>query len=199
MKTPKILLASSSAYRRQLFQKLRLDFSWASPDIDESPLANESPSQLVARLATQKAKTLSSKYTDHLIIGSDQVATLDETIIGKPHSHSAATEQLRHFRGRELLFLTGLCLFNSKTLKIQTCVETYRVKFRDLSDSQIENYLQLDQPYDCAGSFKSEGLGVSLFSHMHGDDPNTLIGLPLIALTRMLNNEGVDPLSSMQF
>jgi len=191
---PKILLASSSIYRRQLLQKLGLAFEWASPDIDESHQPDESPAQLVHRLAEAKACHLASAYPNHLIIGSDQVATIDSEILGKPHTHTTAFAQLSSFRQREVTFLTGLCLLNPATNHAQTSVETYRVRFRNLSDEQIENYLQREQPYDCAGSFKSEGLGICLFEQFAGDDPNTLIGLPLIALTRMLAEEGIDPL-----
>lgn len=190
----KILLASSSLYRRQLLQKLGLAFEWTTPDIDETHQPEESPAQLVHRLAETKARHLASTYPNHLIIGSDQVATIDHHILGKPHTHSAATAQLTSFRQREVTFMTGLCLFNPAANRIQTSVETYKVRFRNLSDEQIENYLQREQPYDCAGSFKSEGLGICLFERLEGDDPNTLIGLPLIALTRMLTKEGVDPL-----
>lgn len=195
MTKPKILLASSSIYRRQLLQKLGLAFEWASPDIDETPKPDESPAQLVYRLAEAKARHLASNYPNHLIIGSDQVATIDNQILSKPHTHSNATVQLRSFRQREVTFLTGLCLFNSTTHHTQTSVETYKVKFRNLSDAQIENYLQHEKPYDCAGSFKSEGLGICLFEQLTGDDPNTLVGLPLIALTNMFVKEGVDPLN----
>lgn len=195
MTNHRFLLASSSAYRRDILQKLRLPFSYAAPNIDESPLPHESASDLVRRLAETKAISLAAHYPDHLIIGSDQVATLDNQIIGKPHTHIKATEQLTSFRNRTVVFLTGLCLYNAATQKLQTSVERYSVSFRDLTDAQINAYLTLERPYDCAGSFKSEGLGISLFSKMEGEDPNTLIGLPLIALIRMLNNEGIDPLS----
>lgn len=194
MLKPKILLASSSLYRRQLLHKLGLVFEWASPDIDESRQPDENPTQLVRRLAEAKARHLANTYPGHLIIGSDQVATIDDLVIGKPRTHSNAVAQLSSFRQREVTFTTGLCLFNPATDRAQTSVETYNVKFRNLSNEQIENYLQREQPYDCAGSFKSEGLGVCLFEQCEGNDPNTLIGLPLIALTRMLAKEGVDPL-----
>lgn len=191
---PKILLASSSTYRRQLLQKLGLDFEWASPEIDESRRPEESPIQLVHRLAETKARRLAISYPDHLIIGSDQVASIDNQILGKPHTHINAFTQLTSFRQREVTFITGLCLFNPAANRTQTSVETYKVRFRNLSDEQIENYLQREQPYDCAGSFKSEGLGICLFEQFEGSDPNTLIGLPLIALVKMLAKEGVDPL-----
>jgi septum formation protein len=195
MTNPKILLASSSIYRRQLLQKLGLAFDWTSPDIDESHHPEENPAQLVSRLAEAKARHLANAYPHHLIIGSDQVATIDNHILGKPHTHANAATQLMSFRQREVTFLTGLCLLNPTTQSIQTSVETYKVRFRNLSNEQIENYLQREQPYDCAGSFKSEGLGICLFEQFEGDDPNTLIGLPLISLTRMLTKEGVDPLN----
>lgn len=190
----KILLASSSVYRRQLLQKLELAFEWASPDIDESHAPGETPSQLVHRLAETKARHLANTYPQYLIIGSDQIAVIDNQIIGKPHTYTTAFTQLTSFRQREVIFMTGLCLFNPAKNRIQTSVETYKVRFRDLTETQIDNYLQREQPYDCAGSFKSEGLGICLFDQCEGDDPNTLIGLPLIALTRMLSNEGMDPL-----
>ena len=196
MNTPQILLASSSSYRRELLQKLHLPFSWASPNINEAALPEQSPQALTLRLAEQKAKALAANHPEHLIIGSDQVATLDGAIIGKPGTHSTAVEQLQKCRGRDLVFLTSICLLNTKTGKTQLSLETYNVSFRELSDQQIDRYLRLEQPYDCAGSFKAEGLGISLFNKMEGEDPNTLIGLPLIALIRMLNNEGIDPLNS---
>ena len=194
MTNPKILLASSSIYRRELLQKLGLTFDWISPNIDESHQPEEKPIQLVSRLAETKARHLANAFPNHLIIGSDQVATIDNQILGKPHTHEKAFVQLAGFCNREVTFMTGLCLFNPTTSRTQTSVETYKVRFRNLTDIQIENYLQREQPYDCAGSFKSEGLGICLFEQSEGDDPNTLIGLPLIALTRMLVNEGIDPL-----
>ena len=191
---PKILLASSSVYRRKLLQKLGLAFEWKNPNIDESHYAYENPIELVRRLAETKARHLAGTYPNHLIVGSDQIATIGNQIIGKPHTHAPALTQLSRLREREVTFLTGICLFNPEVNRIQISVEPYKVRFRKLSDIQIENYLQREQPYDCAGSFKSEGLGICLFDKHEGDDPNTLIGLPLIALTRMLINEGIDPL-----
>ena len=197
MTQPKILLASSSVYRRQLLSKLGFNFTWESPGIDESPLTDEPPATLVQRLAETKARHLANRYLDCLIIGSDQVATIDNQILGKPHTHENAFAQLASFRNREVTFMTGLCLFNPSTKRSQSSVESYKVRFRNLTDSQIENYLRREQPYDCAGSFKSEGLGVCLFEQLEGEDFNTLIGLPLIALTRMLANEGMDPLDQV--
>jgi septum formation protein len=187
----KLLLASSSLYRRQLLEKLQLDFDWDKPDIDETPNTGETPTDLVLRLASVKAKALASKYPQHLIIGSDQVAAFNHQIIGKPGNHQKAFAQLKTFSGNKVIFYTGLCLFNPQTQTCHTQVETYQVHFRNLTDAQIENYLQRETPYDCAGSFKSEGLGISLFQSMEGRDPNSLIGLPLIALVDLLEKEGV--------
>lgn len=194
MNAPKLILASSSPYRRNLLQKLGVAFSWAAPDIDETPRNNEHPTDLTLRLAQQKAEELAKTYKNHLIIGSDQVASLDERILGKPLTHEAARSQLKSCIDREVIFTTSLCLYNSATGNIQLSTDTYLVKFRELTDEQIENYLRKEKPYDCAGSFKSEALGICLFEKMEGKDPNTLIGLPLIDLTTMLINEGADPL-----
>jgi MAF protein len=191
-----ILLASSSVYRRQLLDKLGLPYQCQSPDIDETRRPNEKPDALVMRLAHSKASALASQYPDSLIIGSDQVAALDDAILGKPGTHERACEQLLAASGRKVTFYTGLCLLNTATGKSQKRCETFSVQFRALSEAQIDNYLKREQPYDCAGSFKSEGLGISLFRRMEGNDPNTLVGLPLIALIDLLNNEGVDLLSS---
>ncbi len=190
----KLLLASSSPYRQALLGKLGLDFSSCAPDIDESRRAGESPTNLVKRLAEAKARKLAADYPDYLIIGSDQVASFQDQILGKPGNFENAFTQLQLCRGQCIEFLTGLCLYNPETSRSHSSVETYRVKFRELSDRQIHNYLLRETPYDCAGSFKSEGLGISLFDALEGEDPNTLVGLPLIALIRMLNKEGIDPL-----
>lgn len=191
----RLLLASSSPYRRELLAKLQLAFDWDSPDIDENPNIGELPEHLVLRLASAKAITLASKYPEHLIIGSDQVAVFDHKIIGKPGNHETAFTQLKTFSGNRIIFYTGLCLFNPKTKTSYTQVETYAVHFRHLTDNQIDDYLQREKPYDCAGSFKSEGLGISLFQSMEGRDPNSLIGLPLMALVDLLEKEGVHPLN----
>lgn len=191
----KILLASSSPYRRQLLARLGLPFEHASPDIDETRLTEESPQALVARLSEAKAKALAPAYEQHLIIGSDQVAAFKHTILGKPLNHTNAVQQLEQFSGKHVDFYTGLCLLNSHTGRAQVSVERCRVKFRPLSPAQIEHYLQSEKPYDCAGSFKSEGRGIALFESIETPDPNILIGLPLIKLTDMLINEGVDPLT----
>ncbi len=186
-----IILASSSPYRRELLAKLGLEFNHESPDIDESRLPNEDIEQMVARLAKAKAKAVAKNHAAALIIASDQVAVLRQNILGKPHTHDSAVKQLSELSGQEVYFLTSLALFNSKTQQIQTLVEPFVVKFRQLSDQEIEGYLHKEKPYNCAGSFKSEGLGITLFEKLVGDDPNTLIGLPLIRLTDMLREEGV--------
>lgn len=186
----KIVLASTSPFRKQLLDKLGIDFITVSPDVDEKALPNETPEQLVARLSEAKAKILADQYPDALIIGSDQVAVVDGQILGKPQVHEKAFEQLKRAAGKRVAFLTGLCVFNTKSRRSQVDVVPYYVVFRDLTDKQIENYLQREQPYNCAGSFKSEGLGIALFERLEGDDPNTLIGLPLIRLVRMLESEG---------
>lgn len=190
-----ILLASSSPYRKELLQRLGFEFTTASPDVDESSLEQESAYNLVARLSEIKARALQEKYPNHLIIGSDQVACIDDQILTKPGDHNNAVKQLRTASGRQVTFFTGLCLLNAATNKVQLEVIEFTVLFRKLSDQQIENYLKREQPYNCAGSFKSEGLGVTLFEKMLGDDPSALMGLPLIKLTHMLENEGVDVLA----
>ena len=192
--TPTLILGSSSPYRRELLSKLGLTFEAIAPDIDETPFDNESPSELVGRLALEKAQAIAGKHHNALIIGSDQVAVIDDCIITKPHEHDKAVSQLRQASGRKVTFLTSLCLYNSQTHQHQATIATYYVNFLELSDTQIENYLTKEKPYNCAGSFKSEGLGITLFSSLEGNDPNSLIGLPLIELTKMLRNEGLDPL-----
>ncbi len=192
MNRPSLVLASSSPYRRQLLAKLGLPFETISPDIDESAQLGESPETLVARLAELKARAVAKNYPRALIIGSDQVAALDNTLTGKPGSHENAVRQLQAASGKRVVFHTGLCLLNSNTGKMQTATIPYTVLFRQLNELQIENYLRKEQPYNCAGSFKSEGLGIALFEQFEGKDPNALIGLPLIQLVKMLEQEGVD-------
>lgn len=187
-----LLLASSSAYRRELLTRLRLPFACHSPDIDESHRPGEPAVDLVKRLAEEKARALAPAYPDHLIIGSDQVATLGERIIGKPHSFEKAREQLLAASGASVTFLTGLALLNSKTGTCQVDCIPFTVHMRDLSPARIERYLLAEQPYDCAGSFKAEGLGVSLFRSTEGSDASSLIGLPLIRLVDMLLTEGIE-------
>ncbi|MGS2716600.1 Maf family protein [Eionea flava] len=190
-----IILASSSPFRRELLNKLGLPFTCHSPDIDETAKAGESPEALVERLALEKAHAVARKNSKSLIIASDQVAVLNGQIMTKPHTHTKAVEQLTLSSGNSVHFLTSLCLFNSQTQNAQIIIAPYAVEFLSLTQEQIEAYLKKEQPYQCAGSFKSEGLGISLFSKMEGEDPNSLIGLPLIQLTQMLRNEGVEPLS----
>lgn len=182
----RLVLGSSSPFRKALLEKLDLSFDCDSPDIDETPLKNEHPKDMVARLAKQKAQAIAERHPHSIIIASDQCATLDGKIIGKPGNHEQAVEQLTLASGRAVTFYTSLCVFNAGTNQYEETVEPFYVYFRELSASQIENYLQKEQPYQCAGSFKSEGLGISLFSRLEGDDPNTLIGLPLIKLIAML-------------
>ncbi len=184
-----IILASTSPYRKEILTKLQIPFSTCAPDIDEQAFENETAEALVQRLSVEKAQACSLENNDALIIGSDQVAVIDGEIIGKPHNHENAVIQLQKASGKKVTFLTGLCLFNSKTKQHQVDVVPFTVLFRILNKSQIENYLQKEQPYNSAGSFKSEGLGICLFEKLIGDDPNTLIGLPLIRLTKMFENE----------
>lgn len=186
-----IILASSSPYRRELLQRLAIDFDCISPNIDESALPTESAEQLVSRLAQQKAQAVAADYPQQLIIGSDQVASLGQTILTKPGNSDKAMAQLGACSGKTVTFYTGLSLLNSKTGQQQTCVEPFSVKFRMLDTATIERYISAEQPFDCAGSFKVEGLGISLFEQLIGDDPNSLMGLPLIKLVDMLRTEGV--------
>lgn len=187
-----LLLASSSPYRRELLSRLRLPFTCASPDIDETAKPGESPEQLVQRLAELKAKALAPSHSEHLIIGSDQIAVLDDRIIGKPHHFEGARQQLLNASNRSLTFLTGLCLLNSSNGHCQVDYVPFTVHFRELDEPRIERYLQLEQPYDCAGSFKAEGLGISLFRSTEGSDSTSLVGLPLIRLVDMLLKEGIE-------
>ena len=187
-----LVLASSSPYRKELLHRLRLSFDCASPDIDESPHNNESALNLVKRLAEQKAQALAERFPNALLIGSDQVAVINGKILGKPGNFANAFEQLTASSGNTVEFLTGLALYNSGTNRLQSHVEPYRVNFRQLSSAEIERYIKAEEPYACAGSFKSEGLGITLFESQEGADPNSLIGLPLIALCEMLRKEGLN-------
>lgn len=193
---PALYLASTSSYRRQLLNKLTTEFHTAKPQVDETPLANETAEQLVRRLALAKARAVAAGLSSGLVIGSDQVAVFNQHIIGKPHTAENALAQLRRFSGNSVTFVTGLALVNAQSGNIQLCVEPFSVSFRTLTDAEITAYIAKEQPLDCAGSFKSEGLGISLFSKLSGDDPNSLIGLPLIRLNQMLLNEGVNVLLS---
>ncbi|MFZ4967607.1 Maf family protein [Pseudomonas sp. Mn2068] len=187
-----LLLASSSVYRRELLDRLRLPFTCSSPDIDESYQPGESAEALVRRLAEEKARALSASHPRHLIIGSDQVAVLDGRIIGKPHTFDKAREQLLAASGARVTFLTGLALLNSQSGHCQVDCVPFTVHMRQLDPERIERYLRAEQPYDCAGSFKAEGLGVSLFQRTEGPDATSLVGLPLIRLVDMLLAEGVE-------
>lgn len=187
-----LILASSSKFRRELLHKLQIPFNSISPKVDEAALPDEKPHQTALRLAQDKAKKIGKKHPHALIIGCDQVATLDGEQIGKPLNHHNATKQLQTMRGREVTFHSALCLYNATTGNMQAEVVPYLVRFRQLTDEQIESYLTKEQPYHCAGSAKSEGLGIVLIERMIGEDPNALIGLPLIKLVTMLQNEGVE-------
>ena len=187
-----LLLASSSVYRRDLLSRLRLPFTCSSPDIDESHRPGESALELVQRLSLEKAQALAASHPAHLIIGSDQVAVLNGQIIGKPHTFDKARQQLLNASGASVSFLTGLTLLNSQTGHHQTDCVPFTVHMRHLSAEQIERYLHAEEPYDCAGCFKAEGLGVSLFQRTEGDDATSLVGLPLIRLIDMLLAQGVD-------
>ncbi len=180
----RLVLASSSPYRRALLCRLGLPFTTKASLIEEARLPGETAAAMVARLAQAKARAVAEPET--LVIGSDQCAVQDDKIVGKPGDHAQATAQLRRWSGRAVTFLTGLCLYDHDRDQAQVDVIPYTVYFRELDDAEIEAYLRTEQPYDCAGSFKSEGLGVALFRRMAGDDPNALIGLPLIRLCEML-------------
>ena len=188
------VLASSSIYRRQLLSRLYPHFEVASPDIDESRHHNESVEAMVERLSLEKAQAVAPRFPASLIIGSDQVAVLGQQIFGKPGNHEAASAQLQQLSGQTAVFHTGLCLLNSATGRHQITRIPCEVRFKHLNPIQIERYLQLDQPYHCAGSFQSESLGIVLVDSIRCDDPTALMGLPLIALAAMLHQEGIDPL-----
>jgi len=194
-----LVLGSSSPFRRAILDKLHLDYQVAKPDIDETPLADEAPQTLVARLAEQKARAVAKQnpdFADAIIIGSDQVAVCDGDILGKPHSTAKAVAQLQRFVGKTVVFLTGLCVYDARTDKADVICVPFSVKFRnDLTTAELQQYVELEQPLNCAGSFKSEGLGISLFDSLIGDDPNTLIGLPCIELLRMLRKHQINPLA----
>lgn len=187
-----LILASSSIYRRELLTRLKIPFTCESPDIDETILPDEKPQQTALRLAQEKAKKIAANNPNALIIGCDQVAMLDDMQLGKPYNFENATKQLKLMRGRMVTFHSALCLYNAQTQKMQAEVVPYDVWFKKLTDAQITRYLEKEQPYHCAGSAKSEGLGIAIIEKMQGDDPNALIGLPLIRLISMLNNENVN-------
>ena len=187
----KLILASSSPYRAELLRRIACDFGQQSPDIDESPLAGENPDDLVLRLARQKAQKVAEQNSHSWVIASDQVACLGSEILGKPGSHQAAVQQLTQFSGQCLEFKTSLCLLNAATQWMQCDQVDTRVKFRHLEAHKIEAYLLKEQPYDCAGSFKCEGLGINLFESIKSNDPTALVGLPLISLCSMMRKAGI--------
>lgn len=186
-----IVLASSSPYRKQLLSKILSNFRCASPDIDESKLATENFREMAERLSIEKAHALSEQFPNSLIIGSDQVACIDEQILRKPLNKENNLTQLKLCQGKTAYFYTGVCLLNSKTGEYQSAVENYATTFRNLNEQQLKNYIDKEQPFNCAGGFKMEGLGISLFKSIEGQDPNILIGLPLIRLVEMFENEGI--------
>lgn len=188
-----LILASSSFYRKQLLTKLGLSFVCVSPDIDETPIATEKVDELTLRLAKEKAYEVSKKHQG-IIIASDQNAVLGNKLLTKPNNFDNAFKQLKKSSDKTITFFTSICLLNTYTNNMQLDVDCYEVTFRKLTDNEITNYLKKDKPYDCVGSFKSEGLGIALFKKLKGDDPNTLIGLPLIKLIKMLKNENISVL-----
>ncbi|CAM3327353.1 Maf family protein [Halomonas lysinitropha] len=191
---PNLILASGSRWRRQLLDRLEIPYAWESPDIDETPRPGEAPEALVHRLALGKAERLAERFPAHLIIGSDQVALFGGEILGKPGDAATARANLSRFSGQRVRFLTGLALLDTAQGRHRVCHETYDVLFRHLSEGEIARYVEKEKPLDSAGSFRMEGLGIALFEKLEGDDPNTLIGLPLIRLCVMLREAGLDPL-----
>ena len=193
---PRLILGSTSRYRRELLERLRLPFTVESPGVDETPLAGEGPAAMAQRLALAKAHAVARLHPDAVVIGSDQVADLDGTAIGKPGSHERAFEQLRSMSGRSVVFQTAVAVVCAASGFADSALAPVRVRFRTLSDAQIERYLRLEQPYDCAGSAKSEALGIALLESIESDDPTALIGLPLIRTCALLRAAGIDPLDT---
>jgi MAF protein len=196
MPLPPLVLASTSPFRRELLERLGLPFATASPDVDESARPGEAAEQLVLRLAEAKARAVADAYPDALIIGSDQVAELGGAVLGKPGNRERAIEQLSRASGQTVVFRTGLCLLRAADGHVQRACEPFEVHFRTLTRAQIAAYVDREQPFGCAGSFKAEGLGIALFERLEGADPNALIGLPLIRLVDMLAAERVDVLTA---
>ncbi|MCL4125475.1 UNVERIFIED_CONTAM: hypothetical protein GTU68_006451 [Idotea baltica] len=186
---PKLILASTSPFRRTILEKIQVPFDAISPNCDETPQENESPTALVTRLAEQKARSCHVQDPNHLIIGSDQVCVINGQIIGKPLTREKAIIQLQKASGQIITFYTGLSLLNTTTMTAETLCEEFHVHFRQLTSQQIENYVDKEMPLYCAGSFKCEGLGIALFDRLEGKDPNALIGLPLISLIDMLDRQ----------
>lgn len=190
-----LVLGSTSPFRKHILEKLNLPFQCATPDIDESARKHETPQALVERLAIEKAQAVADNFTNALIIGSDQVAVCEGEILGKPHHFDNAVKQLQKFSNKAVTFYTGLCVLDSSNNTVKSLVEPFVVHFNELSSNDIKHYLHAEEPYNCAGSFKSEGLGICLFKKLEGDDPNTLIGLPLIKLVALLKSHGLDVLA----
>lgn len=187
----KLILASTSRYRKELLARLHLAFDSVAPEVDEAPLADEQPTDTARRLALAKARAVRERHPDALIVGSDQVAICDGRRLDKPGNHPAAVDQLRHASGRSVVFHTAVVLLNSRSGRVQAELVPTETRFRKLSDTEIESYLLAEPAYDCAGSAKSEGLGISLLEKIESPDPTALVGLPLIALCSMLRNEGI--------
>lgn len=192
MTAPRLILASSSEPRKKLLQRFHMPFEYISPDIDETPLPNENPEEMVVRLAKEKASVFAERYPHSFIIGADQVGVLNSTILGKPLTEERAIEQLSMMSGKTVRFLVGLCLLDTKNNTHQISLETCDVVFRNLSLKTIKQYLQKESAYQCAGSLKIEGLGIALVDKLHGDDYTVLIGLPMIKLSKMLENVGMN-------
>lgn len=194
----KLILGSTSPYRRELLGRLRVPFDVISPEVDESPLSHETPQSLATRLALAKAQAVAQRFPDSVVIGSDQVADLDGEPLGKPGDHARAVLQLRQMRGKTVVFHTAVAVVCEARAFLDESVASVRVKFRDLSDAEIEHYLLAETPYDCAGSAKSEGLGIALLESIESDDPTALVGLPLIRTATMLRAAGIDLLGQGQ-
>ena len=186
-----LILGSSSRYRKELLSRLNIPFEVAAPEVDETPRLNETPRDLALRLALAKARAVASKYPEAVVIGSDQVADLEGQALGKPGNHANAVKQLQRMRGKTVIFQTALSVICLATGFEQTDLATVKVRFRDLTDAEIESYLKAEEPYDCAGSAKSEGLGIALLAAIDNDDPTALVGLPLIRTCHMLSAAGV--------
>ncbi|MEP6964620.1 MAG: Maf family nucleotide pyrophosphatase [Polaromonas sp.] len=192
----KLILGSTSRYRRELMQRLQIQFDVAAPDVDESPLPGEHPAQLAGRLALAKARAVARQFPGAVVIGSDQVADLNGLALGKPGNHEKAVIQLRQMRGQTVVFQTAVAVVCLETGFEQSELAAVRVRFREFGDAEIENYLSAEQPYDCAGSAKSEGLGIALLDAIESDDPTALVGLPLIRTCKMIRAAGVKLLAS---
>lgn len=194
----KLILGSTSAYRRELLERLRVPFAVESPHVDETPLAGEAPAALARRLALAKAQAVAQRFPDCVVIGSDQVADLDGLALGKPGTHDRAVAQLRQMSGHTIIFQTAVAVVCQQSGFCQEQLAPVKVTFRTLDDAEIESYLHAEQPYDCAGSAKSEGLGIALLSRIDNDDPTALVGLPLIRTSQMLRAAGIDLLHSLR-